>query len=597
MILQALCDYYTRLREAGDTDIAPPGWVRKPVDYVVVLDADGKAMRMEPRYELERGKRKAGRAELLPSIGKQSQKHTNSGDDANLLWDNSGFALGYGKDGQKKLESFLAAIATWFPDGPTSLNALNTFLRAHLAGRSGLDSLLPNDADRDALASGAPIITFQLVDDGGLLLCQREDVSQRYDRARMAESAGPRGACLVTDAIDVAIELNETVIKRVYGGQSSGKNIVSFNERAFESYGKTKRGGENAPISKSASFSYTTALNHLLREGSRNRMQVGDASTVFWASRPSILETAIPDLFGESPIDDPDRGVVAVEALYKAIDSGRLAGPEGDARFFVLGLAPNAARIAVRFCHVATVAEIGNRIRDWFDDLRIVRSPSDLEFPALKRLLAAICMPTKERSGGDIERLPPSIAGDLVRSILNGAVLPIPLLNAAIHRCRADQARKTETGTPVPNVNYHRAALLKACINRLIQRGQLNGKEIAVALDPDNTEPAYLAGRLFATYERVQSDAAGRDLNRTIRDTYFGAAMSNPATVFPRLIQLNQHHLRDMKRSKPGLYVVRDRLIAEIWNKFPADRLLPLCLPLAERARFALGYYHQRQGL
>ena len=116
-----------------------------------------------------------------------------------------------------------------------------------------------------------------------------------------------------------------------------------------------------------------------------------------------------------------------------------------------------------------------------------------------------------------------------------------------------------------------------------------------MALDPDNTAPAYLYGRLFAAYERVQSDAAERDLNRTIRDTYFGAAMSNPASVFPRLIQLNQHHMRDLKRSKPGLHVTRDRLIGEIWNRLDADGSLPPSLPLAERARFALGYYHQRQ--
>ena len=144
-------------------------------------------------------------------------------------------------------------------------------------------------------------------------------------------------------------------------------------------------------------------------------------------------------------------------------------------------------------------------------------------------------------------------------------------------------------------MNYHRAAILKACLNRLIKHHQLHGKEIAVSLDLDNTEPAYLWGRLFAAYERIQSDAARRDLNRTVRDTYFGAAMSNPATVFPRLIQLNQHHMRDLKRTSTGLHVLRDRLVGEIWDKFRGDAEPPANQPLAERARFALGYYHQRQ--
>lgn len=116
-----------------------------------------------------------------------------------------------------------------------------------------------------------------------------------------------------------------------------------------------------------------------------------------------------------------------------------------------------------------------------------------------------------------------------------------------------------------------------------------------MALDSNNIEPAYLAGRLFAAYERVQSDAADRELNRSIRDAYFGTAMSNPATVFPRLIQLNQHHMRDLRRGSPGLHAVRDRLIGQIWDRLPADKGFPHTLPLAERARFALGYYHQRQ--
>jgi len=144
-------------------------------------------------------------------------------------------------------------------------------------------------------------------------------------------------------------------------------------------------------------------------------------------------------------------------------------------------------------------------------------------------------------------------------------------------------------------VSYHRAALLKACVNRLIRHRQLDGKEIDVSLDESNTDPAYLLGRLFAAYERIQSDAAERDLNRSIRDAYFGAAMSNPSSVFPRLVQLNQHHLRDLQRAKRGLHVLRDKLVGDIWNKLEANFKFPTSQPPAERARFALGYYHQRQ--
>src|SRR5262249_14046085 len=150
-------------------------------------------------------------------------------------------------------------------------------------------------------------------------------------------------------------------IKGVWHAQTSGANIVSFNLEAFNSYGKAQ--GDNAPVGRPAAFAYTTALNHLLARGSRNRVQVGDASTVFWAERPTDLETTIPDLFGEPPKDDPDRGVDALKALYSAIHSGRLAGPDGDIPYYVLGLAPNAARIAIRFFHCLQLRELATRMQ------------------------------------------------------------------------------------------------------------------------------------------------------------------------------------------------------------------------------------------
>jgi CRISPR-associated protein Csd1 len=181
-----------------------------------------------------------------------------------------------------------------------------------------------------------------------------------------------------------------------------------------------------------------------------------------------------------------------------------------------------------------------------------------------------------------------------MHSLLQDLPLPDTVLQAVVQRCRADQAKKSESGR-LPNVSYARAALMKACINRLISAGRLDGKEITVQLDEGSPDAAYQLGRLFAAYERIQSDAAGRDLNRSIRDAYFGNAMSNPASAFPRLVALNQTHMRDLRRSAPGLHVVRDRLVGEIWSHLPENYRFPASQPLAERARFALGYYHQRQ--
>lgn len=583
MILGALHDYYNRLRDSGDTEIAPPGWIRKPIDYVVYLTSDGQPYRLESRFELLNGKRKSGRAELLPSIGKQAQKHTNSGEDANLLWDNAGFALGYGKDGQKKLRSFVSAIESWFPEPGSGLNALRTFLQLHLDGKSGLGNII-TPLEAEALASGSPIVTFALVEDAGLLLCQRPDVLRAYELAGLGTGVGPIGICLLTGVEGLPIQTNETVIKGVWGAQSSGANIISFNKPAFESYGKTGRGGENAPVSTSASFAYTTALNFLLREGSRSRAQIGDSTSVFWAARQTDLESAIPDLFGEPPKDDPDRGVTAVKALYSAIDSGRLAGAEGSTRFFVLGLSPNAARVAIRFFHCLPLCELACRIRQHFDDLKVARAPHDAPYLSIFRLLVACA------AQGKADNIPPNLGGSVVDAILAGpnTVYPAQLLNVAVNRCRAERA-----------VNYPRAAVLKACLNRLI-RQRSHEEEFKEMLDPNNTNAAYRLGRLFAVLEKIQEEAAGGHgkLNSTIRDRYYGAASSAPASVVPLLLKLKNHHIGKLdNRGKAMLYRAfqdsrpDDYIGTIIWGL----KDIPSHLNLQEQGRFALGYYHQRQ--
>lgn len=215
-----------------------------------------------------------------------------------------------------------------------------------------------------------------------------------------------------------------------------------------------------------------------------------------------------------------------------------------------------------------------------------MRSPNDPEFPPLKRLLAAVCLATRERPGGDIARLPQTIAGDVMRAILNGGVFPALWFNTAVLRCRAEQ-----------HVSYLRACVVKACLNRVIRHANLSRpvpeKEISEMLDPDNTNPGYRLGRLFAVLERAQEDAAGGPgkLNATIRDRYYGAASSTPVVVFTTLLRLKNHHLG--KLAQPAR-IRFEKLIGGISSElddFPGHLTLP------DQGRFALGYYHQRQAL
>ena len=308
-----------------------------------------------------------------------------------------------------------------------------------------------------------------------------------------ADSAGdgPMGTCLV-DGRTSPIQRLHASIKGVWGAQSSGANIVLFNARAFESYGKTERQGENAPVGQRAAFAYTTALNRLLAKDSRHRVQVGDASTVSWADGPSRFdgEFTLADFFGESK-DDPGRGARAVQALFESLKSGQLPVGERNVEFFVLGLAPNAARISVRFWLRAPLAELAPRIARHFTDLRVVRRyDGDPVTPSLFRLLSGLALQ------GKLDNVPPRLGGEWMRAILEGLPYPALLLNAAVNRCKAEQ-----------DVTYLRAAVIKAWLNR-DHRRQHTGlpadcSYFKEALDMEHADVPYRLGRLFAVLERI----------------------------------------------------------------------------------------------
>lgn len=279
------------------------------------------------------------------------------------------------------------------------------------------------------------------------------------------------------------------------------------------------------------------------------------------------------DIFGEPPKDDPDRNVRAVTSLYKAIDQGLLENDEGRAKFFVLGLAPNAARIAIRFWHHGTVAEMAVRIRQHFDDLAIARSPHDPPYLSLFRLLVSVA------TLGKADNIPPNLGGEMMRSVLADLPYPHTLLAAAVRRIRAEH-----------EVTYPRTAVLKACINRATRYTHTEIKEeLKVSLDESNINTGYRLGRLFAVLEKIQEEA-NPGINATIRDRYYGAASSTPVTVFPTLLKLKNHHLSKLENR--GRAVNLEKRIGEIMdgiNDFPTQ------LPLADQGRFAVGYYHQRQ--
>lgn len=560
MILHALTDYYARKAADPDGGLAPEGFEPKAIPFVLVLDENGRLVQLADRREGE-GKKKTAKAVLVP----QGVKKT-SGVAANLLWDTAEYVLGVDTRGKpervaEQQAAFVARLREAFGESPddNGLRAVLAFLEQHRV--EAMETLAAHPAWPEILETNPPL-TFQLNVDTELV-CQRPAVIAAL--MNKGEDA-PDGLCLVSGEPD-AIERLHSSIKGVWGAQTAGANIVSFNLGAFNSYGKSQ--SFNAPVGKRAAFAYTTALNHLLAKGSRQRVQVGDASTVFWAEKTSgeAFESAFLD-FLDPPRDDPDRGSQAVASLYASIRNGKPFTADDSQRFHVLGLAPNAARIAVRFWHVATVSELGQAFGRYFDEVEIVKPGYEAGAPlSLFRLLAATALL------GKAENIPPNLGGDVMRAILTGSPYPETLMQGALRRVRAER-----------DVNYPRAALLKAYLIR-----NLNDKEIAVSLNEENTDPGYRLGRLFAALERVQERAQG-NLNASIRERYYGAFSATPVTVLPLLMKLKNHHLAKLQNR--GEAVNLEKLLGAI-----VDGLgdIPSRLSLAEQARFAIGYYHQRQ--
>lgn len=581
MILQALARYYQRLIERETKGIAPYGYSPEKVSYSILLSPEGEVAQVVDIRDTT-GKKPQPRMMSVP----QPEKRT-AGIKSNFLWDKTSYVLGASassKRAGKEHEAFKAfheeALAGTEDPG---LSAFLSFLR-----KWGPDQFCPPNFSDEMLDAN---IVFRL--DGEETYLHERPAAQAI-RARLlsgeaaaGSAEAPVASCLVSGERWPIARLHPA-IKGVNGAQSSGASIVSFNLDAFTSYGKTQ--GENAPVSEQAAFAYTTVLNHLLRRGEHNRqrLQVGDTTVVFWAEADDVrqaetAELTFADLLDPPPEDGPEaervRRVLDGVAQGRALDDIDPDLAPGS-RMYVLGLAPNASRLSIRFWQVDTLEVLTRRVVRHREDLHLEPSPWKTA-PSVWRLALATAPSRDGRAKS--EDIPPQLAGELMRAILTGNRYPGSLLNNLVMRMRTDG-----------DISAVRVALCKAVLARNL-RIQYSREEIPVSLDPTETNAGYLLGRLFYFLERAQQRALG-SVNAGIKDKYYGAASATPLLVFPLIVRNFENHIAKLRKGDErdkGAARAIEREVAQLIDKLPTH--YPSHLPIEDQGCFSIGYYHQQQ--
>ena len=579
MILNSLNSLYDRLADDLDYEIAKPGFSPQNISFHVVIKPNGSLLEVkDARLKDTKGKPRSVRQLIMGEA-----KPSGAGINPCLLWDNMAYMLGYKKDD---------------PKPERTQQSFEAFRDKHLALEKEINSpdfsivcrFLENWSPEQASEHALEHPEIEEISTGfGLFSIQgqtkpvneQEEILQWWD-TRKIESDAPLGQCLITGESETPIARLHPKIKSVAGAQSAGASLVSFNASAYESYGKDQ--SFNAPVSEKAAFQYGTALNALLsgKQSGKHRIRIGDSTCLFWTDKKSLIEETF-GIFSTEGSNAPQKAQdpllrSKIESFLKLLQIGGEPNDELDlnpseTNFYLLGLAPNAARLSVRFFHRSSVAELLDNLRSHHHDISIVREWEETKGKRLEDPLYPAYWQLLSQTARVSDEIPPLLGGSLMRAILQNTPYPEALLSAVIRRIRADRT-----------INYLRAAIIKGVLTR---NHQLN---IKTMLDTENTEQAYLLGRLFAALEKTQQDALG-DLNAGLRDKYYSSASATPASVFPRILRTYQHHLSKLSG---GGKVVRERLIQDILSSIPSSGF-PFNFNLKSQGIFALGYYHQRK--
>ena len=568
MILQALVNHYENLEKQGKVD--QEGWCKAKVSYAVNLSRDGEILGiLSLKIEEERGKRKV----WVPRQIKVPEMVTrSSGVSANFLCDNSKYILGIDAEGSNQ------RVRDCFEAAKKKHLSLLREIEGEMAEavRRFFETWDPEKASECAEIKER---WEDITDGGNLIFCMginyaQDDpfIQEAWENVRNKSSEdGQTGICLVTGKEAEISRIHKT-IKGVPGAQSSGAALVSFNAPAFESYEKEQ--SYNAPVGKYAEFAYTTALNYLLNQREYT-FQLGDSMIVFWSE--SAEEEYQAAFFGAA--DPKPDNQEEIKGIFDNLKTGMPVSIgnftlDPDQRFYILSLAPNAARLSVRFFYQDSFGNILKNLSAHYERMSIVKpSWESREYMGVRDMLSE----TVNQNSKDKTPVP-NMAAFVLQAILSGARYPASLYTDVLIRIRAEQG----------NVTWGRTGIIKAY---LIRNANWKEGENYMGLNEESRETAYVLGRLFSVLESIQMDA-NPGIKATIRDRYFNSACATPASIFPVLIKLKNSHMKKLERDKGGAKVYYEKLLTELMGKLDE---YPKRLSLEEQGKFILGYYHQVQ--
>ena len=561
MILKALYDYYHRCGT-----LPQKGMELKEIGFLIVIDREGRFLRFEDRRIY---KKQAQKFLVKKHVGRTSALV------ANYLYDNSGYVFGYSDKGDAKsqYETYKNKIISIYEAIPNNedIKAVYNFYQqeqSDILTQMQQDSLWP-EIEKNL---NKKFSTFSFLIDGDTkIVAEKKELLDNEENT--SSDDGP--VCIVTGNKGAAVET--TTATMIPGSQATAKLVAFQVSSGYDSYGKSK--GENATISEDAEFAYTTALNHLLSSDSRNKFLIGSRTFLFWASKNDEagqrVEESIFSMFGFTDQEDnPNRDIEKVRKVFSAIYAGELKTTSED-RFYILGLAPNAARIAVVYWAELPLRDFAGTICQHFKDMEVVDARSDKKpYMSLRNILSTITL------GGKVADATPNLPDAIVKSIFQGLPYPQTLFASCIRRIRAESGDKDKS-----SIHITRAAIIKAYLNRLND----NQTKIKVMLDKENINQGYLCGRLFAVLDKIQEEANNQ---HSIRERYMNSASSTPAAVLSTILNLSNHHVENLKSEGRKIYF--EKLKQEIVSKIDADGFRPQ-LDLQDQGRFFIGYYHQRQ--